>query len=55
MPKTYKVTVVDYHTGNYFEFEDDFPSDYELDDVSDAVMMNVGVELRLLSEEPEDE
>lgn len=58
MAKTYKVTVIDYTTGNYFEFEDEFPSDYDENAIGESVMMNVGIELELLSadqEEDEDE
>jgi len=51
MAKTYEITVVDYHTGNYFEFTDDYPNDYEEDDIIDSVMMNVGVEVKLVSDE----
>lgn len=51
MAKTYEITVVDYHTGNYFEFTDDYPDDYDYSDIEDAVMMNVGIEVKLVSDE----
>ena len=51
MAKTYEVTVIDYHTGHYFEFTDDYPDDYDESDIVDEVMINVGVELKLVSDE----
>ena len=51
MSKEYKITVIDYTSGNYFEIYRDFDNDYDEDSIVDDVMLNVGVELELLSED----
>lgn len=55
MSKEYKITVIDYLTGYYFEKFATFDSDYDEDSIVDEVMINVGVELELISDDSEED
>ena len=54
MSKEYKITVIDYVSGNYFEIYRDFDNDADYDEIADSVLLNIGIETELLSED-EDE
>jgi hypothetical protein len=41
----YKITVIDYSTGNYFEQYQEFPDDWNEDDIADNVMSDVACEV----------
>jgi hypothetical protein len=49
MPE-YKVTVIDYRSGYYFEVTNEYPEGWSEDDIGDDVMNNVGVEVELVNE-----
>lgn len=51
MSKTYEITVIDYSTGHYFEITDEYPDDYEEHDIIEGIMNNIGIEVKLVSDE----
>ena len=51
MSKTYEITVIDYSSGYYFELTDEYPDDYEEHDIIEGIMNNIGIEVKLVSDE----
>ena len=44
--KDYTITLIDYRTGNYVDWEATYPDDWDESDIYDDVMNNVGIEVK---------